>query len=86
LALKEDLAAHDPAVGAQEIHDAERDGALAATRLAHDAEGFPALDVEAHPAHGRHVALARRVHDGQVAHGEDGHARAVICDHAFAPY
>ena len=74
LALEQDVAADDPAVAPEEIHDAEGDGALAAARLAHDAERLRALDVEADPAHGRHIALARLVGDRQVVDVEDGDA------------
>jgi hypothetical protein len=81
LALKQDLAADDLAVAPQKIHDAERDGALAAARLADDAERLAALDVEADPAHRRHVAPPRFIGDRQVAHVEDGDVGTVVWYH-----
>ena len=66
LALKEDVAVDDAAVAPQEVDDAERHGALATARLAHDAVGLASHDLKAHVAHGRHVPLARLVRDSQV--------------------
>ncbi len=60
------LAIDDLAVLPQKVDDAKGHGALAAARLADDAVGLAPLDLKADVAHGRHVARARLVGDGQV--------------------
>src|SRR5690606_40429359 len=60
LALEDDLSARDLArrVGYQ-AHDAQRSDALAAARLADDAQGLPAVDVETDPVDGGDDAFLR---------------------------